>query len=410
MVTIAPSGEAYEWRRRERALSSVTHRERVLAALSHREADRVPLDLGSHNASKIHRVAYRRLLAHLGWPEEPEERDEAGLQKHYLSAGEMARPSEALLELLDVDFRSVSLSAPDEAAAAWLDGSRFVDEWGVVWARAGEGEFINKDGPFQQLEEPGLADLERHEWPDPDDPGRYRGMREAALAVREQTDYALVLDLDLGIVNKCQRVRGFCEWLEDLPLRPAFAEGLLARVLDVEAGIARRALAEVGDLADVVVFYDDLGFQDRCYMHPKLYRRLVKPYHAGLVAAIKGASPAKVLLHSDGSIHELLGDLVEIGIDAINPVQTTAAGMDSRELKREFGEQLAFWGAIDTQRVLPFGTQEDVGREVRQRIDHLGAGGGYVLAACHNIQADVPPENVLAMFEAAKRLRRASVE
>lgn len=366
----------------------------------------MPLDLGSTNASKISQRAYQGLRAALGLPALKPRAKEADVhRRHYLLAGEMVVPDEEVLRLLDVDFRGISLGAPDSAQVVVVSDERFADEWGVVWGRVGDGEFMNQDGPFQRLEEPTVRDLERHAWPDPDDSGRYRSLREQALRIREQTDYALVLDLDVGIVNKCQRVRGFTEWLEDLLLRPDFAEELTARVTDVEAGIVRRAVEEVGDLVDVVVFYDDLGFQDRCYMHPDLYRRRVKPYHALLVEAIRSGTDATVLLHSDGSLRQLLPDLVEIGIDAINPVQTTAAGMDSRELKAAFGDSLSFWGAVDTQRVLPFGTESEVVHEVERRIADLGPGGGYVLAACHNIQADVPGENVLAMFSAAKRLR-----
>ncbi len=366
----------------------------------------MPLDLGSTNASKISQRAYRGLRAALGLPPpKPRMKDADVHRRHYLLAGEMVVPDEEVLRLLDVDFRSISLGAPDLAQVTVVSDERFVDEWGVVWGRVGEGEFMNQDGPFQRLEEPTARELERHAWPDPDDPGRYRSLREQALRIRETTDYALVLDLDVGIVNKCQRARGFTEWLEDLLLRPDFAEELTARVADVEAGIVRRAVAAVGDLVDVVVFYDDLGFQDRCYMHPDLYRRRVKRYHALLVEAIRSGTDATVLLHSDGSLRQLLPDLVEIGIEAINPVQTTAAGMDSRELKAAFGDSLSFWGAVDTQRVLPFGTESEVVHEVERRIADLGPGGGYVLAACHNIQADVPGENVLAMFSAAKRLR-----
>lgn len=387
-------------------MTKPSHRDRVLAALRHEEPDRVPLDLGSTNASKISHRAYQDLRSALGLaPARPAAKDADVHRRHYLLAGEMVVPDEEVLRLLDVDFRSISLGAPDSAQIVVVSDERFTDEWGVVWGRVGGGEFMNRDGPFQGLDEPTPRDLERHVWPDADDPGRFRALREQALRIREDTDYALVLDLDVGVVNKCQRVRGFTAWLEDLLLHPDFAEELAARVADVEARIVRRAVEEVGDLVDVVVFYDDLGFQDRCYMHPDLYRRRVKPHHRVLVEAIRSGTDATVLLHSDGSLRELLRDLVEIGIDAINPVQTTAAGMDSRELKAEFGAELSFWGAVDTQRVLPFGTESEVVHEVERRIADLGPGGGFVLAACHNIQADVPGENVLAMFNAAKRLR-----
>ncbi len=157
------------------------------------------------------------------------------------------------------------------------------------------------------------------------------------------------------------------------------------------------------DVVDIVEFPDDLGYQQQLQMSPALYRRMIKPYHRKLVDAIKANSKAKVFLHSDGSLYPVIKDLIEIGIDILNPVQTTAKDMQSDRLKREFGNNLSFWGAIDTQHALPHGTPADVEGEVALRISHLAKGGGYVVASCHNIQAEVPPENVMAMFKAVDK-------
>jgi len=381
-------------------MTTMSHRERVLTALNHQEPDRIPIDVGATGVTQIHGEAYVRLLHHLGWVEEAEKIEEAEKVKKGRGSS-MATLSQKFLDFLDVDCRGIDLGAPEKTPQVFLDKNRYVDEWGVVWIRAEGGEFINQEGPFQK-KAPTSRDFERHAWPDPDDDGRYRGFKERAQKVRQETDYALVFNFPYGLVRECQRTRGFGEWLEDLLVNPALAEALMEKVLEVVTGIAKRALEEAGPYMDVVLFYDDMGFQDRCYMRPELYRRLVKPYHSKLVETLKSQTSAKVMMHSDGAIREILWDLIDIGVEIINPVQTTAKGMDSRSLKAEFGQHLSFWGAIDTQWALPFGTPDQVREEVRKRLQDLAPGGGYIVGSCHNIQAEVPPKNILAMIEAAK--------
>jgi uroporphyrinogen decarboxylase len=191
----------------------------------------------------------------------------------------------------------------------------------------------------------------------------------------------------------------------DLIAEPERAEAILEKVTQTITAIAGHALGPIGDQIDVFLFYDDMGFQDRPYMKPEMYRELVKPYHARFLHAVKGMTGAHIMMHNDGAIHDLLADYVEIGVEALNPMQVSAQGMgDTAALKAEFGDELLFWGAIDTQAVLPFGSPADVRDEVKRRIETLGPGGGYVLAPGHNIQAEVPPENVVAMFEAAMEM------
>lgn len=376
-------------------MADTTHRQRVLTALEHREPDRVPKDLGGAGPTAINVKAYARLLKHLGLPAEPDVDKATGPLRSQVTA-----PSEAVARLLDVDVRGISYGKRDKGDTVVLNDHSYIDEWGTVWAKpAGEGHYINLKGPFQSGE-PSLADLERHPWPDPDDPGLTRGLREKALKLRETTGCAIALNTPDAIYAPCQRLRGFGEFMGDMLASPAFAEGLLARVTDVNVRKLVAALKVVGDIVDIVEFPDDLGYQQQLQMSPSLYRRLIKPYHKKLVEAIKAHSKAKVFLHSDGSLYPVIKDLIEIGIDILNPVQTTAKDMQSDRLKREFGKDLTFWGAIDTQHALPHGTPADVEREVALRISHLAKGGGYVVASCHNIQAEVPPENVLAMFRA----------
>lgn len=196
-------------------------------------------------------------------------------------------------------------------------------------------------------------------------------------------------------------MRGFVETLEDLLLNEAFAEALQERITDVICGIATLALTEVGDLIDGVSYGDDMGVQNQSYMSDELYKKMVKPHHRRFVDTLHKHTDAKVITHSDGSIRELIPDFIDIGIDVINPVQVSATGMEPEQLNRDFGKDLAFWGGIDTQHVLPFGTAEDVVKAVRGRRKDLGKKGGFIQASVHNIQSEVPPENIVAMFETA---------
>lgn len=375
-------------------MATLTHRERVLLALNHEEPDRVPIDLGATSASQIHPEVYGDMLRRLNLPEDRDARSTIAILSNLVT------PGEELLERVGADLRKVTLKIPRFSEQGEGFVQQYVDEWGVVWSRPDAmSEMADSGGPFQQ-QEPSAADLERYPWPDSADPIRYSGLKEGADRIRSETDYALVCEIPYGVLREAQRMRGFSQFLEDLVINPILAETLMERCLAVVAAVAERALDAVGPV-DVVVWFEDMGFQDRGYMRPTLYQRLVKPYHRRLMEVIKKKSDAKVLLHSDGSIREYLPDFIDIGIDAINPVQLSCKGMDSQELKQNFGRDLSFWGAIDTQQLLPFGTPEQVRDEVRRCIVDFASGGGYVLASCHNIQRGVPADNVLAMFDAA---------
>ena len=374
---------------------SLGHRERVIRALNHQETDRVPVDLGGGPATMIHPDAYEALLRHLGFPEEELVEGPAG-------EGQIVVPSERVLQRFDIDVRGFQLGGTRGAPNVKTGPTSYVDEWGVTWEKSAHtAPYINVHGPFQDLDEPDVKDLEPVRWPVGDDPDRIRGMREAMEHLRRTTDYAIVLNLPNSTFALSQRLRGFSELFEDLLLNQAFATGLQERVTDVICGMATVALRDVGDLIDGVSFADDMGIQTQSYMSRSLYRSMVKPHHARFVATLRALTRARIIMHSDGAIHELLPDLIDVGVEVINPVQVNAEGMDPERLKREFGADLCFWGGVDTQKVLPYGSPADVADEVRRRLTDLGRGGGYVLASVHNIQAEVPPENVVAMFDTA---------
>ena len=371
-------------------MADVTHRERVLTTLNHEEPDRVPRDLGQGVATGINATAYANLVEYLGL--EAQDGD-----SWVDPRGQIAYPSEAVLQRFDIDIRMLDIPRRAED----VDENTFFDEWGVRFVRPEGGHFIYVEGPFQK-KEPTMAELERYPWPDPRDPIRIEGLRDRALQLRKETDYAIFLRLPYSTVWDCQRIRGFGQYLEDLAINPTLAEALMEYALVVEAGIAEFVLEEVGDCIDVVSFPDDLGTQDRPFVRPEMYRRMIKPFHRRMVEAIKGKTDAKVVMHNDGAIFPLIADFIEIGVDCLNPVQVSAADMESDRLKAAFGSDLSFWGAIDTRDVLPRGTPDDVRNEVKTRIGHLAPGGGYVLGSVHNMQAETPPENIVAMFDSAE--------
>jgi uroporphyrinogen decarboxylase len=372
----------------------MTRRERVLTALKRQPPDRVPVDVGGTLASTLNVHVYRRLMRHLGFGDDP---PVAFLSRRSSSV----LPDEQLLRRLDVDCRAVLLGNPDARPERELPDGSLTDEWQIVWKRVGEGQhFINAGGPFSDRDaDPAL--VETFAWPNPLDPGRFRALRSQAQTLRVASDAAIILVLGVGPVHQIQFMRGYAAALEDLIAAPDFVDAFLARYADFWTCMTEHALETVGDLVDLVMFGDDLGTQQGPVMSPALYRRLVKPAHVRMVQAVKRFNKP-VLLHSCGSVAAFIPDLIEIGIDALHPVQVTAKGMDTAQLKREFGRDITFWGGIDTHRVLPRGTTAEVREEVRRRIADLAPGGGFVLGAVHNIQPEVPVENVLAMVEAAR--------
>ncbi len=373
-------------------MASMTGRERVLAALRHEETDRVPIDFGGCHSTGIYFTAYDKLKQFLG------------LEHGTVIGRRMTRAAkihESVLRRFDVDTRILTLGAYEgEGHQREIDEDTYADELGAVWRKTGDGPYLNIDGPFYG-DDVSIRELESHVWPDPDDPGYYRGLRERARALRETTDYAIILNIPSGVVHTAQWLRGYETWLIDLYKNRDFACRLMELITDWWVRVVENALDDAGEYIDVANFGDDLGTQQSTIFDPRLYRELVKPHHARMFTTIKDRSGAKALLHSCGAVSALFDDFIEVGIDAVNPVQVRAKGMAPERLKAEYGDHLTFWGAIDTQRVLPFGTPDEVRAEVRRVIDILGRGGGYVLNSVHNIQADVPPENIAAMFDEA---------
>ncbi|MBI5117123.1 hypothetical protein HZA56_11670 [Candidatus Poribacteria bacterium] len=228
------------------------------------------------------------------------------------------------------------------------------------------------------------------------------GLREEAQRLRD-TGCAVVFSLyGLGLFDMALLLHGIEDTLVDMMLNPALMEDLFDRINGFQMQLWERVLETVGGNIDVCLHSDDLGTQNGPMFSPELYRKLLKPRHTKLFSHIKktAKTEVKVLLHSCGSIRAIIPHLIETGIDALNPIQVSAARMDTKDLKREFGKELSFWGGgIDTQDVLPHGSPAQVKDEVKHRIEDLAPGGGFVFTAVHNVQADVPPENLRAMWE-----------
>ena len=375
----------------------MTARERVLTALSHQEPDRVPIDFAQAAGDGITIAAYQNLIRYLGLPDRPI-RVQAKLSQS-------AVVDEDVLQRFRVDTRRLDLGGPDNWKDEPVGEDGYRDEWGVVRRRP-PGSFYYDLTMSPMAEMDVKTAIAQYRWPDPDDPGRYRGLKERARDLYENTEYAVVLQVNCTFFLRCGELRGWEKFYMDLAGEPEFATDLMNRYLDFRLKVAERALEEVGDNVDIVfALSDDLGMTDRTIVSPGMYRELVKPIQKRLFDFFKTRTKAKRFYHCDGAVYPIIEDFIEIGTEVLNPVQVSAAGMgDTRRLKQEFGDRLSFWGAIDTRDVMPHGTVEEVRREVRQRIQDLGPSGGYVLCAVHNIQPEVPPENVVAMYDAAYEL------
>jgi uroporphyrinogen decarboxylase len=252
-----------------------------------------------------------------------------------------------------------------------------------------------------------LGQILDYPFPKGDDPTRFEGLRDRAMRIRKETPYPVISGISGVVYEICWYMRGLENLFIDMIEQPAILEAIIDRTLEFWLGWFRLFLDEVGDVVDVIMIGDDLAGQDGPLFPPKLYRSIVKPRQKRLVQYIKSRSKAKIWYHSCGSVIEYIPDLLDNGIDILNPVQVSARGMDPRRLKATYGDKLVFWGGgIDSQHILPRATPEVVRNHVRRNVEALKPGGGYVFNNVHNIQADVPPENVVAMFDAALEFGR----
>ncbi|MFH1923446.1 MAG: uroporphyrinogen decarboxylase family protein [Planctomycetota bacterium] len=391
-------------------------RERVLAALNHHEADRVPIDLGGTRQSGIAAAAYHQLKQHLGLDTTTRVFDLYQI---------LAEVEEPLLKRFGADV--VNLNRPavifgirNEGWKPWqlMDGTPvevpggfnpvtepngdlvLLDAHGTPFARMPKGGFY-----FDRLDTyPGAAhaDPETLELPllsteecDHLNAGAeaYRQNGDRAVVVAMGPPYELFFGLGTG---------DFTGWMMTLATEPDYVRALYEKLVEAWLENLKRLYDAVGDRVQIVQFNDDLGTEYGPFLSVPMFRELVMPYYKRGLDWIHQNTGWKVFMHNDGAIFDFVPTLVEMGVDILNPVQTSAKGMDPVKLKREFGDRIVFWGgACDSQSTLAFGSPEEVAREVEENIRILAPGGGYVLGAVHNIQAGVPPKNVIALFETA---------
>ena len=398
--------------------ATLTSRERVLRAVHHREADRVPIDLGGTEVSTMMVGPYKRLAQHFGIDVNPVVMPDIMQQCVIVN--------DRIGDLMGADAKAIFQLPKKWRRAEAYDGTlvslpdRFRPELQpdgatILFDGDGEAELCMPSGGyfFDIVQHPlkemvNIHDLDsakeiidnfdRPYWADLP----WEELAKYAKNLRESTDKTIIGCFTGHIFQASQYLRGWSEFLVDLVTNKKFAEALMDRLAEAQIKAFDHYASTVGKYCDIIEVADDLGMQDRPWVSPKTYRQLIKPYHARLYDHIKRTSGLPLLMHCDGSIYSLIPDLIEIGVDILNPVQYSAGGMDLERLKREFGNDLCFWGGgIDTQEALPFWKPEEIRDQIKRNIDILAPGGGFVFGTVHNVVEGVPVENVLATFETA---------
>ena len=375
----------------------MTARERVLKAINHEIPDRVPIDLGGFQTG-IHKNAYDELLIHLGIDDEITILD---------PVQQLAKPCEEILQRFKVDTRYIYAHTPDSFKGGIEQNTRdgrlwheFKDEFGVVWSMPDDQKLF-MDISYHPLADASIEDLYDYPWPKGNDPTRFTGVRDKALELRMNTPYAISTGITGVVYEICWYMRGLEQWFIDMIENPSFCEALLDQILKFWMDYFNEFLPEVEDLIDVIMIGDDLSGQLGPLFSPIFYRKVVKPRQKKLVQHIKSLTSTKIWYHTCGSVAEYIPDLLDNGIDILNPVQISANNMNPKVLKKKYGKKLVFWGGgIDAQHVLPFAKPDEIFEQVKRNLEIFKPGGGYVFNNVHNIQSGVPPENIVALFDA----------
>jgi uroporphyrinogen decarboxylase len=414
----------------------MTKRERVLRAIQHKEPDKVPVDLGAMRSTGIAAVAYSRLKKYLGIRE--------GRTYVYDVVQQLAQPEQAILDYVESDVvdlgRAFLMEADDWKEFTLPDGSParipayadFVPHEGGWLAKNENGEIIGampKDVyylsqtqfPLKDWDGSDLSVLDRL----PDFMGKvtwsalptapyHRPLTAAHVAdirgraerLYETTDYAIMIAFGGNLLEWGQYLCRFDQFLMDIIDNPKKVSALLDKLVEMHLENLEKLLPAVDGYAQIIQMGDDLGTQLALEISPKIYREVFKPRQRLIFEAVNKHSSLHLFLHSCGSIVDIIPDLIELGVEIINPVQTSARGMDPQKLKREFGNDLTFWGGgCDTQRVLPLASPKEIEEHVKERIDIFAPGGGFVFTQVHNIMPHVVPQNVVAMYDAVKKFR-----
>lgn len=378
---------------------AMTSRERVQAVLNHEIPDQVPIIIGVSNATGIKMTPYRGIKK-LAGIEAPDE--------YIYDWPELgtALPDEATMVRLHSDVRGVLDRLPEAVTKrnkTRPPHSNFIDDWGSGQSEIEEGVWYPGVHPLAEATTVEEVDAYTN-WPDMDDPYRVAHVRAEAQKLAGENQYAIMATPWLMFpFERAHAMQGLDKFLYNMAVDKEFSKYLLDKIYTYCKMLMGNFLDALGDNVDIIKIGDDLGTQESLLISPKMYREYLKPIHADFISFIKGRTKAKVFFHTDGDVFNLIDDFIEIGVDILNPIQTSAGRMSNLpELKRRFGDRIIFCGAVDTQKVLPNGTPAEVRQEVKRVIDILGEGGGYMLASVHTIMDEVPPENVLAMVDAAQ--------
>jgi len=378
----------------------MTSRERVVASLRGGKVDRIPFDFGSTLVTGITRGAYLDLAGKLG-------RQMRGVSL-YDVAQQLAEVEEGILQRLGVDVRGLvpNIVRKSPQVEHHGDYDLFTDEWGLVWKRPTGGLY------FDVIHNPLAGDIDRKDidkypWPDPADESLLQGLKEKADKFHGEGRGVILENVCAGIFEMSCRMRGFEQFCLDLALNPPLACALMDKFVELKIGFYHLAAEHLSGRVQFIREGDDVGGQESLLISPELYRKYLKPRHARLFASQRKLfqQPFFVFFHSDGAIYDLIPDFIEAGVDVLNPVQMNARGMDPAKLKREFGNDVGFWGGAVAPALLARGPAAEIEDQVRRHIQELGPDGRYVFAAVHNVQDDVPAENFMAMWKAFDELR-----
>jgi len=372
--------------------------ERVKLALEHKEPDHIPFDIGGAAVTGINIKTLKRLKKYLGLSEKVELWDKVT---------QLARTDDELIDALKIDVKNVSPNPPSNPGLAKDlglvgDHYRLIDEFGIGW------QMPVKNGHFYDLylhplkNAETIEDIENYPWPDPLDPARYVNLKDKADQIVYQEKKAYVLGrMSPGMWENATWMTGYEKMFTDMLLNEKLIRAIMDKFLEIKMKYWEKALETVGENVLVVSTADDLGTQESLLISLELYKKLIWPYHKELFSFIKKKAKSKVYIffHSDGAMREAIPLLIEAGVDILNPVQVNCKGMDTKTLKKEFGNDLTFWGGSCDNNILAFGTPEEVREETKRRIDDLAPGGGFIFAPIHIIQSVVPAENIIAWWE-----------
>jgi len=371
-------------------------RERLIATLNHKEPDKMPIDFGVTTVTGIGTVAYEKLLEYLGIEKEKK------FETAHIHQG-LVQPSEAFYKYYKVDARPVYMKLPPRGTAVkFMQDGSFYDEYNIFWQK-GTNDYAPINAPMESYS---FSEMENYSWPKPTK-DRIDGLKEKAEYLFNNTDFAIVADIMCrGPFESAVKLRGYEQLLTGFYYEPDFVKKLLEKITDNTIEFWDLYLGEISDFAQVVCQGDDLGSQNALIMGPELYRRFIKPCHKQIYDFIHSKTKAKIFMHSCGSIFDIIPDLIEIGVDILNPVQRSARDMEIKNLKKQFGKDICFWGGgIDVQQFLPKSNLDEIEEDVKKTIDIMAPGGGYIFAATHNIHADAAPEKINKIFESALKYR-----